>query len=376
MKHFLAFILVLSLFTADIHAADSGISEPQAASAILMESSTGQILYEKNADERRSPASVTKLMTMLLACEAIDLGTVSPEDSVIASARAAGMGGSQIWLEEGETMSFSEMLKCITVVSANDCCVAVAEHLCGSEEAFVAKMNQRADELGLENTHFLCSSGLSDSSEHYSSARDLAIISRELLKHELIREYTAIRIDTIRGGEFGLTNTNKLISRYEGATGLKTGFTSKAGHCLAATAMRDGVEYIAVILGGESSAARFDGAKALLDYAFANYCLVSPAENTALPPVKISMGKADCVSPVSDCSEILVRRDEAASLHFETELPESISAPLQAGSEIGTLRVYSGDKLIEELPLTAAESVEKMSLFDIFARLMASVLVL
>ena len=218
-------------------------------SAILMEAETGEIIFQKDAYSRRSPASVTKIMTMLLAAEAVENGLVNLADTVTASAKAAGMGGSQIWLEEGETMSFGEMLKCIAVVSANDCCVAIAEHLAGSEEAFVARMNEKAESLGLENSNFLCCSGLSDSDKHYSCAYDLAIISRELLKYDFIRNFTTTWTDSIRGGEFILNNTNKLVYHFPDTTGLKTGFTSKAGHCLAASAKRSNTEFIAVVLG-------------------------------------------------------------------------------------------------------------------------------
>lgn len=351
---------------------DIGIEAP---SAILIEKSSGTILYEKNAYEHRSPASVTKVMTMLLVVEAIESGTISLDDMVTASLNAAGMGGSQIWLEEGEQMSVGEMLKCVTVVSANDCCVALAEHIAGSEEAFVKRMNERAAELGLNDTHFTCCSGLSDSDEHYTCAHDLAVISRELLKHDMIKDYTTIWMDEIRGGEFSLSNTNKLIYHYEGATGLKTGFTSKAMHCLAASAERDGVEYIAVVLGAETSSARFESAKTLLNHAFANYTLVSPEGLAALPPVKVSMGKSDCVQSVlSDSCGILAEKNSSAALSCEISLPEKVSAPIEKGQTIGSMTVYANGTAIAEIPLLAAESVEALNLWDIFAKLMASLL--
>ena len=221
--------------------------------AVLMERQTGTVLYEKEAHRHLSPASVTKVMTLLLVAEAVESGAVSPDDPVTASRRAASMGGSQIWLEEGEVMTVAEMTKCVAVVSANDCAVALAEALCGSEEAFVARMNRRAEELGLSDTHFTNCTGLFEDAEHYTCAYDIAVISRELLKHEFVRQYTTLWQDTIRSGEFGLTNTNKLVRHYNGCTGLKTGFTSTAMYCLAASAERGGVEYIAVILHGETS---------------------------------------------------------------------------------------------------------------------------
>ncbi len=346
-----------------------------APSAILMEKETGEIIYEKDAYSRRSPASVTKLMTMLLAAEAVDSGQVSLDDSVTASSAAASMGGSQIWLEEGETMSFGEMLKCVTVVSANDCCVAIAEHLAGSEEAFVKRMNERAAALGLENTNFMCCSGLSDSDEHYSCAHDLAVIGRELLRHDLIRDYTTLWMDSIRGGEFTLSNTNKLIYHYDGATGLKTGFTSKAMHCLAASAMRDGVEYIAVILGAPSSAARFESAKTLLNYGFANYTLVSAESLCVLPPVKVQLGSSDCVEPMlSGGGKILIEKLSAAKLSCTPLLPEVLSAPVKTGQQIGTLKVNNGDTLICELPITASADVEPLGYFEIVRNILCSLL--
>lgn len=372
----LSIIFTLYLFAPSAQAADAPSSDAisiSSPSAILMEKTTGEIIYEKNAYERRAPASVTKVMTMLLAAEAVDAGTVSLDDTVTASAAAASMGGSQIWLEEGETMSFGEMLKCVTVVSANDCCVAIAEHLAGSEDAFVAKMNARAAELGLKDTNFLCCSGLSDSDEHYSCAYDLAVICRELLKHEFIKDYTTIWMDSIRGGEFGLSNTNKLIYHYPGATGLKTGFTSKAMHCLAASAERDGVEYIAVVLGAESSPARFESAKTLLNYAFANYTLVSPEGLCALPPLKVTLGKSDCVSTViGEGGGILTEKALASTLSCTPSLPEELAAPISKGQQLGTLQISSGGKLIREIPIVAGEAVERIGLFEIFGKLMAS----
>ena len=342
-----------------------------APSAILMEKRTGAVLYEKNAYEHLSPASVTKVMTMLLAAEAIDDGALSPDEIVTASAKAAGMGGSQIWLEEGEQMSVGEMLKCIAVVSANDCCVALAEHMSGSEEAFVARMNRRAEELGLRDTHFTSCSGLTDSDAHYTCAHDLAVMSRELIRHEMIKQYTTIWMDSIRDGKFGLSNTNKLIFHYPGATGLKTGFTSKAMYCLAATAERDGVEYIAVVLHAQTSAERFESAKTLLNYGFGTYALVSPAPPEALPPVSVVMGAQDAVQPIlPEGAAILVEKGSAAKLRYETALPERIEAPVAQSQAIGSLSVYAGDKLLETLPLLAADGVARQTVWQRFLTLL------
>lgn len=341
--------------------------------AVLMERQTGTVLYEKEAHRHLSPASVTKVMTLLLVAEAVESGAVSPDDPVTASRRAASMGGSQIWLEEGEQMSVDEMLKCVAVVSANDCCVALAEHIAGTEDAFVARMNERAAALGMENTHFTCCSGLMESDEHYTTARDIALMSCELMRHDMIRDYTTIWMDTARGGAFGLANTNKLIYYYKGATGLKTGFTRKAMYCLSAAAERDGVEYIAVVLHAPTSTDRFESAKTLLNYAFANYTLVSPAGMQAIPPVPVRLGAADAVQPVLDTeSGVLVERGAAEGITAELDLPESLDAPVEAGQMIGYLTVRSGGESVQRLPLRAAESVERLSLGALWRRFLCA----
>ena len=342
-----------------------------APSAILLEKRTGTILYEKDAYAHLSPASVTKIMTMLLAAEAVDGGVISLDDPVIASSRAARMGGSQIWLEEGEQMSVGEMLKCIAVVSANDCCVALAEHMAGSEEAFVERMNQRAAELGLNDTHFTSCSGLSDSDAHYTCAHDLAVMSRELLKHDMIKQYTTIWMDTIRGGAFGLSNTNKLIYYYPGATGLKTGFTSKAMYCLSASAERDGVEYIAVVLHAPSSAERFESAKVLLNHAFGSYALVQVAPEEAIPPVTVLSGTSDAVQPtLPDDAALLLGKNDAARLRYEVALPYQLEAPVEEKQEIGTLSVYAEETLLAQFPLRAECAVPRMTLLERFVSLL------
>lgn len=365
----LALLILLSVPAAALEPRSDGDISIAAPSAILVEKTTGTVLYEKNADERLSPASVTKVMTMLLVVEAVESGVLSLDDSVTASAHAAGMGGSQIWLEEGEQMSVGEMLKCVAVVSANDCCVALAEHISGTEEAFVARMNERAAALGMENTHFTCCSGLMESENHYSTARDIAVMSCELMRHDMIRDYTTIWMDTARGGAFGLSNTNKLIYYYKGATGLKTGFTRKAMYCLSAAAERDGVEYIAVVLRAPSSAERFESAKTLLNFAFANYTLVSPAAMAAIPPVPLHLGAADAVQPVpdEDCG-VLVERGAAGALRCTIELPERLDAPVEAGQTLGSVSVWSGSELLQRLPLRAAESVERLGIGALWRR--------
>ena len=331
-------------------------------SAVLMERSTGTLLYAKNAHKRLAPASVTKVMTMLLVVEAVENGSLSLEDTVTASAAAAGMGGSQVYLEEGERMSVGELLKCVAVVSANDCAVALAETLCGSEAAFTARMNRRATELGLQDTVFRNCTGLSGPGEHYSSAWDIAVMSRELLSHTWIRDYTTVWMDTIRGGEFGLSNTNKLVHGYQGCTGLKTGYTSEAMFCLAASAERDGVEFIAVVLHGDSSADRFAAARTLLDYAFANYALVSLLPPESIAPIPVEMGMEEMVNVAPRGNTVTVA--EKASLReltLETELPSAVTAPVEAGQVLGQVTLRWGDRVLSQLPLTAAESVERRS---------------
>ena len=367
---FLAAALLLCLPVCAVETLYDDDITLSAPSAILMEQSTGAVLYEKNAYEHLSPASVTKVMTMLLVVEAVEDGVISLDDMVTASARAASMGGSQIWLEEGEQMSVSEMLKCVAVVSANDCCVALAEHLSGSEEAFVAKMNTRAAELGMEDTHFLSCSGLTDSDAHYTCARDIAVMSRELMRHESVRQYTTIWMDTIRDGEFGLSNTNKLIYYYPGATGLKTGFTSRAMYCLSATAERDGAAYIAVVLHAPTSADRFESARTLLNHAFANYTLVSPEGQVAIPPVEVLLGETGVVQPVlPGDATVLVEKSGAGKLEYVCELPERVEAPVEAGQELGGVSMYAGGKLVQRVPLVSPERIEKLSVWRMFLRM-------
>lgn len=348
-----------------------------APSAILIDAATGTVLYEKNADERLAPASVTKIMTLLLVMEALDQGKIGWEDTVVASEAASAKGGSQVYLEPGEQMSMDEMLKSVVVSSANDCATALAEHVAGSEAAFVDLMNERAAALGMTNTHFVNCTGLDDdpeASEHLTSARDIALMSRELLKHDRIRDYTTIWMDTVRGGQFGLSNTNKLIRFYDGATGLKTGYTSSAGHCLSASAERNGIELIAVVLHCSSSTERFSSAKALLDYGFANYALVTPDLDVELPPLPVVLGSAQTVTPVpEDCSPILIDKAKQAGVTRTVELVERVEAPVVLGQQLGTLRIEADGELLKEIPLVAAEAVPKLTFGEIVLMLMQRV---
>lgn len=365
MKKLLCAALCLVMLTSPVYAIntltddDIGISAP---SAILMEKVTGEVIYDKNSHERLPPASVTKVMTMLLIVEAVERGDISLDDTVIASERAASFGGSCVFLEEGEKMSVAEMLKCICVVSANDCAVAMAEHLCGSEQAFVARMNDRARELGLKDTNFKNCTGLFEDDEHYTSAYDIAVMSRELIRHDMIKDYTTIWMDTIRGGEFGLSNTNKLVYYYDGCTGLKTGFTEKAMYCLSATAEREGVEYIAVIMHADTIDKRNNDAKALLSYGFANYRLMPLRSPDVLPPVRVTLGSADSVQPVYDGAEAaLVPKNGAGEVSYELDLPDTLPAPVEKGQQIGTLRVVSDGKELYSVKLLADSSVARAS---------------
>ncbi|MGN0106322.1 MAG: D-alanyl-D-alanine carboxypeptidase family protein [Hominilimicola sp.] len=331
-----------------------------AKSAILMEESTGNILYENNPDERVPIASVTKVMTMLLIMEAVDSGKITLDDMVTVSENAMSYGGSTMFLETGEQLTVNDMMKGIAVASANDGCVAMAEHLAGSESAFVDMMNAKAKELGMENTHFMNTNGL-DEDDHYSSARDVAIMSRELIKHKTIFNYTSIWMDTLRGGKFQLANTNKLIRFYEGANGLKTGSTSKALCCLSATAKRNDMQLIAVVLGAPTSAERFSSAKALLDYGFANYAVnTQVTAGDEIDKVHVEKGVDTEVSVVAgDTYSTLVKKGQEDNVNKEVILDEEITAPLEAGQKIGTMKITRDGETLAEIDLNTANAVEK-----------------
>ncbi len=340
--------------------------ESAAPSAILVERETGRVLYEKNADERLEPASVTKVMTILLIVEAVEAGTLRLDENVTASARAASMGGSQVFLREGEQMAVSELLKCVPVASANDAAEALAEHLAGTEAAFVQRMNARAAELGMTNTHFSNCTGLLDDPEHLTTARDIAVMSRELIRHRWIRDYTTIWMDTIRGGTFGLSSTNKLIRFYPGATGLKTGYTSSAGHCIAATAERDGVEYIAVVLHCQSSADRFESAKTLLSCAFQTWTLADAWPDEVLPPIPVTLGADRYVQPEALVTgPVLVKKSEAGSVTRTVELAKELTAPVKAGQKVGTLTVSANGETLGTFDIVAMYGVEKRGWWDV-----------
>ena len=366
-----ALALAVSLVPLGAQAADLTVA---GKSAVLMDVSTGSVLYEHDAHERLAPASVTKIMTMLLIMEAVDSGKIALTDMVTASEAAAAKGGSQIYLKVGETMSVSDMLKSIAVSSANDCACAMAEHIAGSEEAFVAMMNRRAQELGMTDTTFVNCTGLDDGADaanHRTSAYDIALMSRELLKnHPLIKKYTTIWMDTVRNGTFGLSNTNKLIRFYQGATGLKTGFTSGAGYCLSATAQRDGMELIAVVMGAESSQVRNAACKQLLDYGFANYAVVSP-ELTETPEVPVRLGKQESVAVrLGESGGLLIDKAQKSGVSTEVALEEFAAAPVSQGQRLGMLTVKAGDQVLSQIPLVASEGVERLTFGDLFCKVL------
>ena len=363
---------LLAAPAAALDARDPAAPEVAAPSAVLIERETGTVLYAKDETERRPPASVTKVMTLLLIAEAVDSGELALDDMVTASERAASMGGSQIWLEVGEQLSVSDMIKCVAVVSANDCAVALAEHLCGSEAAFVERMNRRAEELGLENTQFTNCTGLFDDTAHYTCALDIAVMSRELLGHEWIKDYTTIWMDSVRDGASELTNTNKLVRYYEGCTGLKTGYTSTAMYCLSASAERDGTEYIAVIMHAESIESRNKDASALLDYGFANFRLCPLTSGEELPEVAVELGTEASVTPVYDGGgAVLLRTRDAQGLTWSLELPESVAAPVRAGERLGTLTLSNNSGPVAEVPILAGGTSERLSAPGIFIRLVS-----
>ncbi len=363
---FLAFLLIAA--TAGIRVSAEAAPQISVPAAILMDQATGTVLFEQNADEQRAPASVTKVMTLLLIMEAIDSEKLAWDTPIAVSPEAAGMGGSQVYLKEGETMTVDEMVKCIAVVSANDCCVAMAEAICGSTASFIERMNERAAELGMKNTHFNSCTGL-DTEDHYTSARDIAIMSRELMKHEKIRQYSTIWMDTVRDGAFTLSNTNKLIRFYNGATGLKTGFTDDAGYCLSATATRETLSLIAVVLGGETSDQRFNDAKALLNFGFTQYETYQQAPK-AIEPVRVLKGMEDTVQPVlAEAPAFLVPKGSASNITYTVNLPESVAAPVEPGQKLGTVEYSLDGKAIGKINLLAEKEIPKATFGHLFFHL-------
>ena len=367
------FVLLVLLAGALLPAVRAAELDLPAPSYVLMERSTGEVLLEHNAHERLRPASVTKVMTLLLIMEALDDGRIGWDDMVQTSAAAAAKGGSQIYLEENEQLPLEEMLKSIVVSSANDCACAMAEHIAGSEAAFVEMMNARAEQLGMTDTHFVNCTGLDDepeAAEHLTTAYDIALMSRALLGHEAIKKYTTIWMDTVRDGQFGLSNTNKLVRFYDGTTGLKTGYTSAAGHCLSASAERNGMELIAVVLHCASSTDRFESAKALLNYGFSNYALITP-DPGELPAVPVTLGASMEITPVlADETPILIDKALATGVETRVCVDGSVTAPVEAGQTLGTLTITSGGQTIAERDLVAPEAVGALRWGDVYLQML------
>lgn len=377
----LALTLALAVTGTTLPTAWAAESEENApldcASALLMEAESGRVLFEYNADDRHAPASITKIMTMLLVCEAVDAGQISLDDIVTTSPYASSMGGSEIWLEPYETMTVDEMLRATAIASANDAAVALGEHLAGTEAMFADKMNQKAAQLGMDSTHFVNACGL-DEAGHLSTARDVALMSREMLLHHTeVRDYCSIWMDTLRGGATQLVNTNKLLKSYRGITGLKTGTTGKAGVCISASAERDGLRLIAVVLGSASGKERFQAASTLLDYGFAHYESAAAAlPGDAPQTLPVEHGTAGTV-PLNYESpgHCLMPKGEGGTLEAVVELPASLSAPVAAGEQVGRLKILHQGTEMCSYPITAAQNVDALS-FRYCLRLLAQSLLL
>lgn len=341
--------------------------------AVLMEAETGSVLYEQNADEALPPASVTKVMTLLLVMEAMEGGSLSWEDTVTASARAASMGGSQIFLKEGEQMTVRDLVKSVVIASANDAALALAEAVAGSEEAFVKRMNARAAELGMEHTHFENTNGLDDTAQnHVISARDIAIMSRELIRHKEILTYSSTWMDTVRDGAFGLTNTNRLVRFYRGCNGLKTGSTAKAGFCVSVTAERDGMTLICVIMGAENRDSRNAAAAALLDWGFANYALYT-CPSAELSPVRVTGGVQPQVGLSHAGFACVLPRADLSSVETALALPDRVTAPVGAGETVGKLEIICRGECLGAVEVKTTEAVERIGFWELFRRLAARV---
>lgn len=375
---FLCVVMILSgtvCCFAEENANNSAPFEDFSKSSILMCADTGDIIYENNAYEHLSPASVTKVMSILLILESLESGKISLSDEVVTSKNAVAMGGSQIWLEEGEKMTVDELFKAVAVASANDACTALAEYIAGSTASFVSMMNEKAKELGLENTHFENCTGLDDTAtNHYSCAYDIAVMAREVMQHDLIKNYTTIWLDYLRNGETELNNTNKLVNTYNGITGLKTGTTSKAGFCVCATAERDKMNLISVVLGADTSEHRFLSASNMLDYGFANYQIIVPEiDETQISQVKVINGIEKSVMPVyNETNKILVKKGgEEITYEYKTE--PSVTAPVKSGDKLGEIIVKSGGKTIKTVKLYSGKNIKKISFSYIFKEMLSNI---
>ena len=387
---FIAAIITLNCFTLNVTASvdegspndfvneiedavDTNSLEINAKSAVLMDAETGMVLYTKNASEPLPPASVTKIMTLLLVAEAIKAGNISLDDKVYVSANAASMGGSQIFIKEGEEFTVEELLKSTVIASANDAAVALAELIAGTESAFVDRMNERAKELGMSNTHFENATGLDDTvTNHLTSAYDIALMSRELIKHDTVTDYSDVWQDSIRNGEFVLTNTNRLVRYYDGCTGLKTGSTDKAGFCVSATAMRDGMHLIAVVMGAETRDERNEAARAMLDFGFSNYALYSEGESQ-LENADVLRGTVDKVIVFSAPFSKLVNKSDKKRIEKEYYIPETLTAPLKSGDAVGYVIYKLDGEEIGKSVIFVKDDVGEVTVIDLFLRILKTV---
>lgn len=375
MKKLLIFSLSLLIFIAAPVKIMAQDKEIKVKSSILMCMNTGDIISEENAYEHVSPASVTKIMSMLLILEAIDNGNIKLDDMVAASENAVSKGGSQIWLEVGEQMSVNDLLKAVIIASANDACTLLSEYVAGSDTAFVDMMNKRAAELGLKDSHFENCTGLDDEiTNHYSCAHDLAVIACEVMKHDIVTKYSTVWLDSLRNGETELNNTNKLVNTYNGITGLKTGTTSKAGFCLCATASREGLNLVSVVLGAETSDERFQKSVSLLDYGFANYKIERfSVDESKLTEIKVKNGIIKEIKPsLSSRDEVLVEKN-SSQFEYKYDIPKEISAPLKQGDELGTISVKCNGKEISVIKLVSDKDIDKVSFGYVFLHILKNI---
>ena len=379
MKKLLSFTFLLIILSWSLSFGSTAVNESEiqvkAKAAVLMDASTGEVLYSFNENERLYPASVTKIMPLLLFMEALDSGKIALTDTVTASPTAASKGGSQIWLKEGEQMTVDELLRATAIASANDACTALGEHIAGSEVGFVKMMNDRAKALGMIDTNFVNCSGLDDdTTEHLTTAYDIALMSKELLSHERIKTYTTVWMDSLRNGETQLVNTNKLVRFYSGTTGLKTGTTTKAGYCLSASAERDGLHLIAVVMGADNSTERFEGAKAMLNWGFANFETVTPQIDSSLfGEVEILRGVEESIKPIiTGVKPLTLKAGEKAKLKTEINLSENAEAPIEKNQTLGTVTLKIDDKEIAKYNLVSEKEVEKTNIGHIIVRFLRS----
>ena len=372
MKRVISLILVLSFvlsFPISANAAEN--KKINVKSSILMSLDTGDVIKQNNAYEHLSPASVTKLMSILLILEAIDSGKIKLTDEVAATENAVSKGGSQIWLEVGEKMSVNDLFKAVVIASANDACTLLGEYVAGSDSAFVDMMNKRVDTLGLKNSHFENCTGLDDEvTNHYSCAYDLAVIAKEVMKHKLILKYSTVWLDSLRNGKTELNNTNKMINKYNGMTGLKTGTTSNAGFCLCATATRDGISFVSVVLGAQTSDERFALTQELLDYGFANYKLDNiKIDNSKLKTIKVKNGVDKSITPKCELNKKLLLPKNSDKITYKYSFLDEVKAPVKKGDKLGVITVYSGNKKISSIELKSDKNIKSVTFLYIFKKM-------